>query len=83
MIGQKGKLLTGQPKVYITTDGNYTPYEWAEMLMDKLISVSKSAPEPIRSEMFNVKQQMQDVAVGYFTRCIEMERSRSNRGRIP
>jgi hypothetical protein len=75
MNGQVSIPELGEPKVFLSDEsGRYSPEQWADMMMNKLMSVSDSTPEPLRSQARELRSAMKVIASEYFTRAILSER---------
>jgi len=49
----------------------HTPEEWAYMAANKIVSISNTAPEPIRQQAHVFKKQVEAVLVDYMHKAIE------------
>ena len=49
----------------------HTPEEWAYMATNKIVSISKTAPEPIKQQAHAFKQQVEVILADYMHKAIE------------
>ena len=60
----------------VTTDNRGTsPEEWAELAVDKIVSVSENAPLPIREQARAFKEDIKNILMFYFNRVARSERT--------
>ena len=70
--------VIGDIKVYTTKDRGHTVQELSEMLLDKIISVSDTAPEPIKDQALQYRKMIGEIILWYMETAI-----RSDRDTIP
>ena len=56
----------------VTTDHRgHTPEEWAKMAANRIVSISNTAPEPIREQAHAFKKQVEVLLADYMHKAIE------------
>jgi hypothetical protein len=74
MIGATAAFDIGHLKAY-TTNGQRAPEDWAKIAAAKIVSVSDSAPPPIRDQAHAFRAQVERVIANYIRMALEEERS--------
>ena len=74
MIGVSAAFQLGDVKA-IATDGQRSPEKWAKIAAGKIISVSDSAPQPIRDQAHAFQARVQRVIQNYIEMALQEERS--------
>jgi len=60
----------------ITTDGRgLTPEEWAEITLEKLISISDQVPEPVRDQLYAYRDRVRLLLVAAMRNAIKSDRT--------
>ena len=55
-----------------TTDyRGHTPEEWAKMAANRIVSISNTAPEPIRQQAHAFKKQVEVLLADYMQKAVE------------
>jgi hypothetical protein len=65
----------GSVVVHTTENRGSTPEEVAERCLEKIISVSGSAPEPIRQQAESFRDSLREVIVFYVKQAIQSDRT--------
>ena len=65
----------GSVAVHTTENRGSTPEEVAERCLEKIISVSGSAPEPIRQQAESFRDSLREVIVFYVKQAIQSDRT--------
>ena len=65
----------GSVVVHTTENRGSTPEEVAERCLEKIISVSGSAPEPIRQQAESFRDSIREVIVFYVKQAIQSDRT--------
>ena len=66
--------VIGDIKVYTTKDRGHTVQELSEMLLDKIISVSDTAPEPIKDQALQYRKMIGEIILWYMETAIRSDR---------
>ena len=61
----------GSLGVETTSYRGHTPEEWARMAANRIVSISNTAPEPIRQQAHAFKQQVEALLADYLRKAIE------------
>jgi hypothetical protein len=72
---QSGTSSVGIVKVVTTQDRGMNAEEWADLAVDRVISISDSAPMPIREQARAFREHVRQVMVFYFKKVARSERS--------
>jgi hypothetical protein len=65
----------GAVEVLTTSNRGWTPEEWADRFVDRLISVSENAPPPIRDQAFAFKDAAYQLAVHHMKQVVRSDRT--------
>jgi len=65
----------GSVVVHTTENRGSTPEEVAERCLEKIISVSDSAPEPIRQQAESFRDSLREVILFYVKQAIQSDRT--------
>lgn len=76
MQGHATTFGQGDLKVRIANNRTFTPEEWAEMAADRIVSVSDSAPPPIRDQAHAFGGQVAQIVSHYIRNAVEEERQK-------
>jgi hypothetical protein len=68
-------LNLGPVQVHTTQDRGHTPEELAKMCVDKLMYISKDAPEVIRQQAEAYRAHMYYIIVSYMHRAVDSSRT--------
>jgi hypothetical protein len=66
--------IIGNIKVYTTKDRGHTVQELSEMLLDKIISVSDTAPAPIKDQALQYRKMIGEIILWYMETAIRSDR---------
>lgn len=66
--------VIGNIKVYTTKDRGHTVQELSEMLLDKIISVSDTAPAPIKDQALQYRKMIGEIILWYMETAIRSDR---------
>lgn len=66
--------IIGNIKVYTSNDRGHNVPELSEMLLDKIISVSETAPEPIRDQALQYRKTIGEIIVWYMETAVRSDR---------
>ena len=56
----------------VTTDHRgHTPEEWAKMAANRVVSISNTAPEPIRQQAYAFKKQVEVLLADYMHKAVD------------
>jgi hypothetical protein len=69
------EIKVGNPMVAVSQNGGLPPEYFAGRIVDKLMSVSDTAPEPIRAQAYEFKDRMFAVILAGIVRAIESDRN--------
>jgi adenylate kinase family enzyme len=69
-----GTGVVGRFQVFTTSNRGHTPEELADMALERLISVSDTAPEQIRMQAEVYKAQLHNLLVHYMKKAVEQDR---------
>lgn len=64
----------GNIKVYTTDNRGHNALELTEMLLDKIVSVSDTAPQPIRDQAIQYKEMIGKIILWYMEAAIRNDR---------
>jgi hypothetical protein len=68
--GEMGKAL-----VFTSDNRGHSPEEMAEMALNKIMTVSETAPPVIRDQAFAHRQRLKEVLVFYMSKMCQSERT--------
>jgi hypothetical protein len=66
--------VIGNIKVYTTKDRGHSVQELSEMLLDKIISVSDTAPAPIKDQALQYRKMIGEIILWYMETAIRSDR---------
>lgn len=66
--------IIGNIKVYTSVDRGHNVQELSQMLLDKIISVSDTAPEPIRDQALQYRKMIGEIIVWYMETAVRSDR---------
>ena len=66
--------VIGNIKVYTTKDRGHNVQELSEMLLDKIISVSDTAPAPIKDQALQYRKMIGEIILWYMETAIRSDR---------
>jgi len=66
--------IIGHITVYTTKDRGHTVQELSEMLLDKIISVSDTAPAPIKDQALQYRKMIGEIILWYMETAIRSDR---------
>jgi molybdopterin biosynthesis enzyme MoaB len=75
MIGVSGSLVAGDVKVAATSGGGHPVEFWAERLTAKIVSVSDTAPAPIRDQAKAYEAQLIHIIAHYMREAVKSDRT--------
>ena len=61
----------GDLGVLTTHNRGHTPEEWAKMAANRIVSISNTAPEPIRQQAHAFKEQVEVLLADYMHKAVE------------
>ena len=61
----------GDLGVLTTNHRGHTPEEWAKMAANRIVSISNTAPEPIRQQAHAFKEQVEVLLADYMHKAVE------------
>lgn len=64
----------GTIKVYTSNDRGHNVQELSEMLLDKIISVSNTAPDPIRDQAIQYRKMIGEMIIWYMETAVRNDR---------
>ena len=70
----RGGGAVGSVSVVTTTDGGLTPEQVAELALDKIMYIGRSAPPPIAEQAAAFRDDIRKVLVYYMRKAAESER---------
>ena len=70
-----GPGTAGEIQAFVSQNGGHPPEFWTERCMEKLISISPNAPEPLRQQCLAFREQMAAVVLHYMRQAIQSDRS--------
>lgn len=74
MIGVSAAFQLGTVRA-IATDGQRKPEEWAKIAAGKIISISDSAPQPLRDQAHAFQSRVERVIANYIQMALDEERA--------
>lgn len=74
-IGQQAGASVGNVMVATTINGGHPPEFFAERVVDRLILVAETAPEPIRVQALAFREQMLAVVLDGIRQAIASDRA--------
>jgi len=69
------ELSVGTVSVQTTSNRGFTPEEVAERCLDKIISVSESAPQALRDQALSYRESIRAVLLYYMKEAISSDRT--------
>ena len=66
--------VIGNIKVYTTKNRGHNVQELSEMLLDKIVSVSDTAPQPIRDQAIQYRKMIGEIILWYMEAAIRNDR---------
>ena len=69
------ELSVGTVSVQTTSNRGFTPEEVAERCLDKIISVSESAPQALRDQALSYRESIRAVLLYYMKEAINSDRT--------
>jgi hypothetical protein len=66
--------ILGNIKVYTSNNRGHNPQELSQMLLDKIVSVSDTAPQPIRDQALQYKKMIGEIILWYMETAVRNER---------
>lgn len=73
--GLNASAGAGQIDVLATNGRGATPEEWAEITMRKLISISETAPDPVRQQVTAFRERIRQLLVASMKNAILSDRT--------
>ena len=70
-----GRMAVGNVMVATTVDGGHPPEFFAERIVARLMSVSETAPEPIKAQALAFRDQMHAIVLDGIKRAIASDRA--------
>jgi hypothetical protein len=74
-LSQKGDVGVGSVTVFTTTGGGHPPEFFAERIVDRLIAVAETAPEPIKAQALAFRESMFAIVLDGVNRAIASDRA--------
>lgn len=65
----------GNVSVATSVDGGLPPSYWAERCASKIVSVSDTAPQPVRDQAHAFKKQVEQAVLSYIQHAIKSDRA--------
>lgn len=65
------QMNLGSLGVVISPKGAHSPEFWAERMVDKMMSVADTAPQPIRDQAVAFKARLREVALVYIREAMK------------
>tara|TARA_R100001086_G_C11834581_1_gene257515 strand:+ start:1108 stop:1398 length:291 start_codon:yes stop_codon:yes gene_type:complete len=75
MFDATGSSEVGAVSVFTSTDRGHSPEEMAEMALNKIMSVSKDAPFPIRDQAVAYRNKLKEILIFYLNKMAQSERT--------
>lgn len=69
------KIIPGDVFVSTTNNRGWTPEELAERLVDRIVGVADTAPEPIRAQAHAFRQRLIPLCVSYLRQAAQSDRT--------
>lgn len=66
--------ILGNIKVYTSNNRGHNAQELSQMLLDKIVSVSDTAPQPIRDQALQYKKMIGEIILWYMETAVRNER---------
>lgn len=76
MIGQQGTVSAGTVRVLTANDRTFTPEEWADIAMPKLISIADTAPPEVQVQARAFADRIRSYLTHYFGMVSDERRAR-------
>jgi hypothetical protein len=73
--GQAAKMQVGTVNVQTTSNRGFTPEEWADMCLEKIIYVGDQAIPAVRDQAIAYRANIKSVLVDYMTKAIQSDRT--------
>lgn len=65
----------GDPLVVVTQNRGMSPDEWADLAVNKILSISDTAPMPLREQAQAFQSHIRDLLLFYFHKVAQSERT--------
>jgi hypothetical protein len=65
----------GTPIIYTTENRGMSPDEWVELALNRIISISDTAPMPLREQALAFRDQLRHLLLFYFKKVARSERT--------
>ena len=75
MSGTRSSSEIGDALVFTSSNRGHSPEEMAEMALNKIMSVSETAPPVIRDQAFAHRQRLKEVLLFYMSKMCQSERT--------
>jgi hypothetical protein len=75
MFDVKVESNIGTPTVVTTTDRGMNAEEWAELAVERIVSVSMDTPMPLREQALAYRNRIKALLVDYFHKVAQSERA--------
>lgn len=75
MHGPVSASEIGDALVFTSNNGGHSPEDIAEMALNKIMTVSETAPPVIRDQAFAHRQRLKEVLVFYMSKMCQSERT--------
>jgi|TARA_R110000822_G_scaffold14661_7_gene51317 hypothetical protein len=75
MSGTVSSSEIGDALVFTSSNRGHSPEEIAEMALNKIMSVSETAPPVIRDQAFAHRQRLKEVLLFYMSKMCQSERT--------
>tara|TARA_R110000803_G_scaffold158314_3_gene222616 strand:+ start:719 stop:1009 length:291 start_codon:yes stop_codon:yes gene_type:complete len=75
MSGTVSSSEIGDALVFTSSNRGHSPEEMAEMALNKIMSVSETAPPVIRDQAFAHRQRLKEVLLFYMSKMCQSERT--------
>lgn len=69
------QVFPGNVLVSTTTNRGWTPEELAERLVDRIVGVADTAPEPIRAQAHAFRRQLLPLCANYLRQAAQSDRT--------
>ena len=75
MLGQAGVMQVSPVEVMVTSGRGHSPEELVELCMRRLMSVSDTAPEPIKAQAIAFRDGIRPLILHYMKQAIRSDRT--------
>lgn len=75
MQGVSAIVRSGEVRAITTEGRGLTPEEWAEIALERLISISDEAPEPVRQQVHAFRERVKLLLIGTMKNAIRSDRT--------